>query len=94
MKTSAVMQKVLRILACSYLRSCSLEELAQRTDTAFKSFSDDHGLPNDEKHKQAVLLDALMLLDQQGLIFLDSDTDRSVITIKGLMQVNNTVLCN
>ncbi|WP_286971641.1 hypothetical protein [Flavobacterium sp. UBA4854] len=94
METSAIIQKVLQVLACSYARSCSLEELAQQVSPAFKSFQYAQGLLNAKKQKQVMLLETLMLLDQQGLIFLDPETDQSVITIKGMLQVNDKVLCN
>lgn len=94
METSVIIQKLLQTLAANYTKSCSLEELAQQAFPAFKGFPYHQGMFNAEKQKQAMLLETLMLLDQQGLIFLDSETDHSVITIKGMLKVNDTVLCN
>ncbi|MFD2943254.1 hypothetical protein [Flavobacterium notoginsengisoli] len=94
METSTIIQKVLQVLASSYTKSCSLEELAQQVYPAFKGFEYAQGLLNAENHKQAMLLETLMLLDQQRLVFLDPETDQSAITIKGMMQVNDKVLCN
>lgn len=47
-----------------------------------------------DRENQAKLLDALVLMNSEGYIFLNSDTDQSLITIKGLITVNNKILWN
>ena len=94
METSPILLKVLQILAARYGMSCSLEELTQLVSPAVNSsipFTDHLAF---EKENQAILIDTLLLLHDQGLIFLNSDTDRSVITIKGLLKVHHTILSN
>ncbi|MCA1920551.1 MAG: hypothetical protein LDL38_14200, partial [Flavobacterium piscis] len=43
---------------------------------------------------QARVLEALIFLNEQGYVFLNLDTDKSLITIKGLVILNDKVLCN
>ncbi|OXG06982.1 hypothetical protein B0A64_09160 [Flavobacterium araucananum] len=47
-----------------------------------------------QRQYQAKILDTLILLDDQGYIVLDPDTDESSITLKGLLKINNTVFSN
>lgn len=47
-----------------------------------------------EREIKAKLLDALILMDSEGYIFLNSDTDESLITIKGLIKINNKIFWN
>ena len=93
METSPFTAKILRLLASRYSLGCTLEELAELAapDGSGSAFKDSAA---DAPENQSLLLEALILLDDQGLIFLDSDTDRSVITIKGLLLVHDKVLCN
>lgn len=86
--------KVLQLLAGKYGSGCSLEEMtsslapllnAQKVFTG--SFAADRGF-------EAEVLDALIVLNDKGHIFLNSGTDKSTITIKGLIAVNSKVLCN
>ena len=43
---------------------------------------------------QAEVLDALILLDNHGLIILDPVSDQSVITIKGLISISSITFSN
>lgn len=47
-----------------------------------------------ERKNQSKLLDTLIYMDYEGYIFLNSDTDESVITIKGLIKINNKIFWN
>jgi hypothetical protein len=93
METSLIISKVLQILSAKYGMSCSLEELTQLTIPFVNSIPfTDHMVSG--KERQALILETLLLLNDQGLIFLNSDTDESVITIKGLLKINDKVLYN
>lgn len=47
-----------------------------------------------QRSNQAKVLDALIMLDSEGLIILDSATDASIITIKGLINVSRKSFLN
>ncbi|MCP2029895.1 hypothetical protein L1276_005089 [Flavobacterium sp. HSC-32F16] len=94
METSPILLKVLQILADRYASSCSLEELTKLITPVIKSSMSITDYLASEKENQASILDALVLLHDQGFIFLNSDTDQSVITIKGLIKINHYVLYN
>ncbi|WP_055092511.1 hypothetical protein [Flavobacterium aquidurense] len=86
--------KILQILAGRYDMSITLEELTSLLSPVFNSqtvFIDN--MPT-EKKNQVIVLDALLVLNDQGYVFLNSDTDKSCITVKGLIQINNKILCN
>ncbi|AWK06370.1 hypothetical protein HYN56_19920 [Flavobacterium crocinum] len=74
--------------------SCSLEELTQLIIPNDGSSILSGEITATEKENQAAVLETLIQLDSQGLIFLDSDADRSVITTKGMLKVHNRILCN
>lgn len=85
--------RILNVLAGSYNMQITFEELAKMTyPSANISKSDDDIYA--ERENQAELLDALLLLDYEGLIFLNSYTDHCTITIKGLIKINSTVYWN
>lgn len=94
METSSITPKILQILSARYGMSCSLEDLIQLISPAANSSVSPGEIPVSEKEKQSVVLETLILLNDQGFIFLDSDTERSVITIKGLLKMHNRILCN
>jgi len=74
--------------------SYTLEEL---TSLLFPVFNASATLTNhisNEIENQAKVLEALMVLNENGYIFLNAITDKSVITIKGLIKVNNIIFCN
>lgn len=84
-----LLENVLKILARNPTKSSSLEELTMTL------------IPNDllgdhitfEREYQAQVLDALISLENEGMLVLNSDTDESTITIKGLSKakINNFV---
>ena len=81
------------VLAGRYNMKITFEELAKMIDLSTNmSKSDDDVYA--ERENQAELLDALLLLDYEGLIFLNSYTDDCTITIKGLIKINSTVYWN
>ncbi|TDO73567.1 hypothetical protein EV143_105161 [Flavobacterium chryseum] len=84
--------KILQILADKYSTSYTLEELTKVVTSVsnVSKFTDNIA----ERENQAKLLDTLILLEYEGYIFLNSDTDESLITIKGLIKINNKILWN
>lgn len=86
--------KILQILADRYGMSCTLEELTSLLTPVFNTYTLLQNSIADERKKQARVLDALLLLDKEGYIFLSSSSDESTISIKGLILVNNKVICN
>lgn len=94
METSPILLQVLQILAGGYGTSFSLEELTKLADSSIKSSNTYTGYLAAERANQALVLDVLLFLQKQGLIFLDFHTDYSVITIKGLLKIHPTVLSN
>ncbi|PBJ05626.1 hypothetical protein [Flavobacterium sp. ACN6] len=94
METPPIFLKVLQILADRYGMSCSLEELTRLTGPAASKNMHYMDQSAFEKESQASILDMLLVLNDQGLIFLNPDNDRSVITIKGLIKVHHKILCN
>lgn len=94
MEASSIILKILQLLSVRYGVSCSLEELTELVHNTASSSNPSGNHSEHEKENQAVLLENLLLLNEQGLIFLDPNTDRSVITIKGLLKTRNRILCN
>jgi len=86
--------KILQMLADRYGMSCTLEELTSLLTPVFNTYTLLQNSIADERKKQARVLDALLLLDKEGYIFLSSSSDESTISIKGLILVNNKVICN
>lgn len=74
--------------------SCTLEELISLLTPVFNTYTLLQNSIADQRKKQARVLDALLLLDKEGYIFLSSSSDESTISIKGLILVNNKVICN
>ncbi|KUJ62734.1 hypothetical protein AR687_04865 [Flavobacteriaceae bacterium CRH] len=91
--SSIFFTKILHVLADKYNMSYSVEELAKLV-TSVSNVSKFNDTMAAERENQAKLMDFLMLLNYEGYIFLNSDTDESIITIKGLMKINNTILWN
>lgn len=85
--------KILQILADKYSAGYTLEELTKLVASVYHNskFTDNIDA---ERENQAKLLDALILMHSEGYVFLNSDTDQSLITIKGLIQINNKILWN
>jgi hypothetical protein len=86
--------KILQMLADRYGMSCTLEELTSLLTPVFNTYTPVKYSLSDEKKKQARVLDALILLNNEGYIFLNSNSDESTISIKGLILVNNKVIYN
>lgn len=84
--------KILHILAGKYNMSFSLEELTNLIKASNTSKVSE-GISAERKN-QSKLLDTLIFMDYEGYIFLNSDTDESVITIKGLIKINNKIFWN
>ncbi|MCM0667704.1 hypothetical protein [Flavobacterium tyrosinilyticum] len=81
------------MLAGKYSMGYTFEELTKFVTAVpnISKFTDNIAA---ERENQAKLLDALVLMNSEGYIFLNSDTDQSLITIKGLIAVNNKILWN
>lgn len=95
METSPILFiKILQLLADRYGLSCTLEELTSLLTPVFNASNQSEDSTSLEKEKQATVLDALIRLDHQGYIFLNTLTDKSSISIKGLIELNNKILCN
>jgi hypothetical protein len=85
--------KILHILANRYNMSFTLEELSRLTTSVSNGAKFTIDIDAERKN-QAELLDALIEMDYEGYIFLNFNTDESLITIKGLIKVNNTTFLN
>jgi len=93
-KSFVYFDRILGKLAQSYAKAFTLEELAALVIPSYnisKSFTQNIAA---QRENQAKILNALILLDYQGYIVLNPDTEQSSITIKGLMKINNRILCN
>lgn len=87
--------KVLQILAARYGLGCTLEEMTSLLAPVIDAKTVFTGNMPSDQEKQATVLDALIVLNDKGHLVLDSNTDKSSITIKGLIVVNNKLLlCN
>ena len=82
------------MLADRYGMSCTLEELTSLLTIVFNAYTPIEDSLSHEKKKQAKVLEALIMLDNEGYIFLNSDSDESTISIKGLILVDNKVIYN
>jgi hypothetical protein len=95
METSPkVFIKILQILASRYGMNYTLEELASLLTPVFNVSTKVTNNISTETENQARVLEALIVLNDEGYIFLNSSTDKSSITIKGLIKVNNKIFCN
>ena len=86
--------KVLKFLAVRYGLSCTLEEMTSilvHVSNDTKVFT---GSVSSDSKYQARVLDALIVLNDHGHIFLNSSNDKSTITIKGLIAVKSKIFCN
>lgn len=86
--------KVLQLLAARYGLSCTLEEVTRLLAPVINTQRVFTGTISTERAFEAAVLDALIVLNDMVHIFLNSCTDKSFITIKGLITVNSKVLCN
>jgi uncharacterized membrane-anchored protein len=81
-----ICEDILNTLAKDSNRYYSLEELTKTVTSNFnnESFNFEQRI-NDERRNQAKVLDALIVLDNKGLVVLNSLTDESRISHKGLL---------
>ena len=86
--------QILQILADRYGMTCTLEELTSLLTAVFDSTIPLKESISNDKENQAKVLDALILLNKDGYLFLNSISDESTISIKGLILVNSKVLQN
>lgn len=91
--SSVFFLKILRILARKYSIGFTFEELTKLVTTLSNVSKFTNNIAS-ERENQAKLLDVLVLMNSEGYIFLNSDTDQSLITIKGLIAINNKILWN
>lgn len=95
LETSSVyFDRILSRLAGCYPRAHALEELTALVIPPYnilRTFSQNIAA---QRENQAKILDALILLEDQGYIVLNPSTDKSSITLKGLIKINNTTFCN
>ena len=85
---------ILNKLAASYPKTCTLEELTAVVIPPYnvlRTFKENIAA---QRQNQAKILDALIALEDQRYIVLNPATDESCITLKGLIKINHTVLCN
>lgn len=91
---SVLSNKVLHELASCHGMSYSFEELTKLVfpvSNVLKKITDNVSV---DRENQTKLLHTLILLEYEGYIFLNTDTDESSITIKGLIKINNKFFCN
>jgi hypothetical protein len=81
-----ICEDILNTLAKDSSRYYSLEELTKTVTSNFNNeFFNFEQRINDERHNQAKVLDALIVLDNKGLVVLNSLTDESRISHNGLL---------
>lgn len=90
---SSLFTIILHKLAGSYTRSYSFEQLSKLVTPALNISIQAQGIAA-IREKEARLLEALILLDYEGYIFLNPNNDQSTIITKGLIKVNNKEFCN
>lgn len=73
---------------------CTFDELISFLTPVINTLTAGKYDTSTENEKQARVLDALIALNDWGHIFLNSRTDKSFITIKGLIAVKNKDFCN
>lgn len=74
-------KKILCTLVQNYDKSFTLEELTKIISPLFDLMNIDNGNLSVERENQATVLDALIFLADNGLIFLNPITDESSIKI-------------
>ncbi|WP_337966317.1 hypothetical protein [uncultured Flavobacterium sp.] len=82
---------ILNILAQSPEKTCPFEDLTSMVIPGLNESLQEIFI---QRSNQAKVLDALIMLDSEGLIILDSATDASIITIKGLINIRSKSFLN
>jgi hypothetical protein len=85
---------ILHKLAESYGRSFTLEELTALVYPGYNIFKTFTENVSAQRENHAKILDALILMDFEGYVVINSATDQTAITVKGLIRINKRVLCN
>lgn len=83
---------ILNILAQSPEKTCPFEDLTSMVIACLNESLQESLFI--QRSNQAKVLDALVMLDSEGLIILDSATDASIITIKGLINIRSKSFLN
>ena len=87
-KSTDFFNLILNILSENHTGSFSLEELTKLVFANFGNYSNiDIEETFEERQKQSIILDQLIKLDDLGLVFLNSETDKSTITAAGQIKV-------
>jgi hypothetical protein len=86
--------QVLELLAGRYGSGCSLEEMTSFLAPLINAQKVSGGAECSGREFEATVLEALLVLNDKGHIFLNSGTDKSSITIKGMMAIKSKALCN
>lgn len=85
---------ILNFLSQNYLKSYTLEQITQLIFPLDDLNNQPKAKINIERQNQAEVLEALVLLSNRGYIFLDTLTDESLISFKGLIKIKSTILSN
>lgn len=93
-KTFNLFETILNILAQNYNKSFSLEDLTAKLSCISNDLYSNGELIAKKRENQAQVLEALIRLNDIGLIFLDSSNDKSFITLRGLIIANSEFFYN
>lgn len=85
---------LLQTLSGRYGLSYSLEELSSLLFPVLNGSATLQNHIASEIENQSKVLEALIILDKEGHVFLNPFTDKSAITVKGLIKLDNKVFCN
>jgi len=87
-----IFMKILNILSRNPQKSYDLEDLTSFVmPCSTESHQENLWI---QRGYQAEVLDALIILDNHGFIIIDSVSDQSTISIKGLISVSSTTFSN
>lgn len=87
-----IFMKILNILSRNPQKSYDLEDL---TSFVIPRLTEPHQQNLwIQRGYQAEVLDALIILDNHGFIIIDSVSDQSIISIRGLISVSSTTFSN
>lgn len=84
--------KILNILSRNPQKSYDLEDLTSFVIPCLTESHQQNLLI--QRAYEAEVLDALIILDNHGFIIIDSVSDQSIISIKGLISVSSTTFLN